>query len=53
MIMEQEAGEETADLCMRYEDFIRNKLHSIGGVGSIDSSFVYGVVKKTSVFPMF
>nr|WP_037255490.1 Lrp/AsnC family transcriptional regulator [Roseobacter sp. SK209-2-6] len=35
-----------------YEDFIRNKLHSIGGVGSIDSSFVYGVVKKTSVFPM-
>lgn len=34
-----------------YEDFIRNKIHPIGGIGSIDSSFVYGIVKKTGVFP--
>ncbi|WP_299847200.1 Lrp/AsnC family transcriptional regulator [uncultured Roseovarius sp.] len=34
-----------------YENFIRRRIHSIGGVGSIDTSFVYGVVKKTSVFP--
>lgn len=35
-----------------YEDFVRKRLHPIGGIGSIDSSFVYGVVKKTGVFPM-
>lgn len=34
-----------------YENFVRRKLHPIGGIASIDSSFVYGVVKKTSVFP--
>lgn len=34
-----------------YEDFIRNKIHPIGGVGSIETSFVYGTVKKTAVFP--
>ena len=34
-----------------YEDFIRNRLQTIGGIGSIDTSFVYSVVKKTSVFP--
>lgn len=34
-----------------YENFVRKHLHPIGSVGSIDSSFVYGVVKKTSVFP--
>ena len=34
-----------------YEAFIRNKIHPIGGVGSIDSSFVYGTVKKTAVYP--
>lgn len=34
-----------------YENFVRRYLHPIGGVGSIDSSFVYGVVKKTAVFP--
>ena len=34
-----------------YEDFIRNRVHSIGGISSIDTSFVYGTVKKTNVFP--
>ncbi|HEY9039051.1 MAG TPA: Lrp/AsnC family transcriptional regulator [Roseovarius sp.] len=35
-----------------YETFVRKRLHPIGGIGSIDSSFVYGVVKKTDVFPI-
>ena len=35
-----------------YENFVRQKLHSIGSIASIDSSFVYGVVKKTNVFPI-
>ncbi|MFP7571687.1 Lrp/AsnC family transcriptional regulator [Marivita sp. S2033] len=35
-----------------YETFVRRKLHPIGGIASIDSSFVYGVVKKTNVFPV-
>ncbi len=34
-----------------YEDFVRRRLHPIGGIASIDSSFVYGVVKQTNVFP--
>ncbi|KUJ85506.1 AsnC family transcriptional regulator [Ruegeria marisrubri] len=34
-----------------YEDFIRNRIHPIGGIASIDTSFVYGTVKKTAVFP--
>ena len=34
-----------------YEDFIRNRIHRIGGIASIDTTFVYGTVKKTSVFP--
>ena len=34
-----------------YENFIRNRIHPIGCIASIDTSFVYGVVKKTSVFP--
>ncbi|MEP3918653.1 Lrp/AsnC family transcriptional regulator [Ascidiaceihabitans sp.] len=35
-----------------YESFVRKRLHPIGGIGSIDSSFVYGVVKKTGIFPL-
>ncbi|TDT77206.1 AsnC family transcriptional regulator [Litoreibacter halocynthiae] len=35
-----------------YEKFVRKCLHPIGSIGSIDSSFVYGVVKKTGVFPI-
>ncbi len=34
-----------------YEDFIRNRIHRIGGIASIDTSFVYSTVKKTNVFP--
>ncbi|WP_027234633.1 Lrp/AsnC family transcriptional regulator [Leisingera caerulea] len=34
-----------------YESFIRNRIHPIGGIASIDTSFVYGTVKKTAVFP--
>lgn len=34
-----------------YEEFVRHRLHPIGGIGSIDSSFVYGTVKKTAVYP--
>ncbi len=34
-----------------YEDFVRRRLHPIGGIASIDSSFVYGIVKQTNVFP--
>ena len=34
-----------------YEDFIRNRIHAIGGIASIDTSIVYGTVKKTGVFP--
>ncbi len=34
-----------------YEDFIRNRIHRIGGIATIDTSFVYGTVKSTSVFP--
>ena len=35
-----------------YEDFIRNRIHPIGGIASIDTSFVYGTVKRTAVFPL-
>lgn len=35
-----------------YENFVRRKLHPIGGIASIDSSFVYGQVKKTNIFPL-
>jgi Lrp/AsnC family transcriptional regulator, leucine-responsive regulatory protein len=34
-----------------YEQFIRSRIHPIGGIASIDTSFVYGTVKKTAVFP--
>jgi len=34
-----------------YEHFVRTRLHPIGGIGAIDTSFAYGVVKKTGVFP--
>ncbi len=35
-----------------YESFVRKRLHPIGGIASLDSSFVYGVVKQTQVFPV-
>jgi DNA-binding Lrp family transcriptional regulator len=34
-----------------YERFVRERLHPIGGISSIDTSFVYGVVKRTHVYP--
>ena len=35
-----------------YEDFMRRRLHAIPGIASIDTSFAYGVVKQTRVFPV-
>lgn len=34
-----------------YEEFVRHSLHPIGAISSMDSSFVYGTVKDTGVFP--
>jgi len=34
-----------------YETFIRARLQRIGGIGSIDTSFAYGIVKDSAVFP--
>lgn len=34
-----------------YEQFIRARLQRIGGIGSIDTSFAYGTVKDSRVFP--
>jgi len=34
-----------------YEAFVRNHLHPIGSIASIDTSFAYGVIKKTAIFP--
>ncbi|WP_136440887.1 Lrp/AsnC family transcriptional regulator [Pacificoceanicola onchidii] len=34
-----------------YERFVRQRLHEIGCISSIDTSFVYGIVKQTNVFP--
>jgi Lrp/AsnC family leucine-responsive transcriptional regulator len=35
-----------------YEGFVRNRLHAITGIGSITTSFVYGTVKSSRVFPV-
>ena len=35
-----------------YENFIRARLHRIGGIGSIDSSLAYGTVKDSMVYPV-
>lgn len=34
-----------------YERFVREKLQPIGGIGSIDSGFVYSTVKSSPLFP--
>ena len=34
-----------------YERFVRARLHPIDGISSIDTSFVYGVVKRTHILP--
>ena len=35
-----------------YEEFVRHKLHNIPGIASLDSSFAYGVLKQSNVFPV-
>lgn len=34
-----------------YERFVRRDLQRIGGIASIDTSFAYGAVKKTAIYP--
>jgi Lrp/AsnC family leucine-responsive transcriptional regulator len=34
-----------------YEHFVRNHLHKIEGIAAIKTSFAYGVVKRSTVFP--
>ncbi|KPP84348.1 MAG: Lrp/AsnC family transcriptional regulator, leucine-responsive regulatory protein [Rhodobacteraceae bacterium HLUCCO07] len=34
-----------------YERFIRSRLQRLGGIGSIDTSFAYGTIKDSTVFP--
>ena len=34
-----------------YEVFVRKHLHSIGSIAAIETSFAYGVIKKTAIFP--
>lgn len=34
-----------------YEAFVRTRLHTIGGIASIDTTFAYGTIKQTDVFP--
>ena len=35
-----------------YDEFVRHKLHNIPGIAWIDSSFAYGVLKQSNVFPV-
>ena len=34
-----------------YERFVRERLHQIGGIAGIETSFAYGTVKRGTVFP--
>lgn len=34
-----------------YEHFVREQLHPIPGIASIDTSFAYGMVKRSTVYP--
>ncbi|WP_445682594.1 Lrp/AsnC family transcriptional regulator [Radicibacter daui] len=34
-----------------YEHFVRDELHNIAGIAAIDTSFAYGTVKRSTVFP--
>lgn len=34
-----------------YERFVRQTLHAIPGIASIDTSFAFGVVKRRQIFP--
>ena len=35
-----------------YEKFVRNHLHTIGGIASIDTSVAYGTIKKKTIYPL-
>lgn len=35
-----------------YEQFVRRRLHGIPGIAAIDTSFAYGLVKQSTVFPL-
>lgn len=35
-----------------YEHFVRHQLHQVANIASIDSSFAYGVVKRSHVLPL-
>jgi DNA-binding Lrp family transcriptional regulator len=34
-----------------YEQFVRKRLHGIAAIAAIDTSFAYGIVKQTALFP--
>lgn len=34
-----------------YDEFVREELHEIGGIASMDTSIAFSVVKQTAVFP--
>lgn len=34
-----------------YETFIRQEVHAIPGIASIETSFAYGIVKQTQIYP--
>jgi DNA-binding Lrp family transcriptional regulator len=36
---------------LEYEEFVRRKIHKVSGVASMDTSFAYGEVKRTAVYP--
>ena len=35
-----------------YENFVRDNLHTIGGIASIDTSVAYGTIKKKTIYPL-
>ena len=35
-----------------YEKFVRSKIHTIGGIDSIDTSVAYGTIKKKTIYPL-
>lgn len=37
---------------LEYEEFVRRKIHKVSGVASMDTSFAYGEVKRTAVYPL-
>ena len=34
-----------------YEDFVRQRIHTIGGIASIETTFAYGTLKEGEVYP--